>query len=393
MATFTIPSLVTRAGRHGATRYYWMPSATLKRAGWQPVTLGTDREQAITAANRINAQVAEWRKAGAVPKAAKTKAGLKPHTPRGTVGALIADYRTKRLPQLAVSTRHTYSGCLDIIERWAGDAPVVSITRKRVQVFKEELAKPKAKGGPARLTRAASTMRVGRTLFQWAVDQDMAADNPFAKAGVHAPPPRDQIWPDHCIAAYVATADAAGVPSLGTAVMAAAFIGQREGDILKLNWSQWKDGRIRLRQGKTGRWVEVRAVPELRARLDAAAAANKARAVPQTAILLRESDGKPYPSHYFQVEFRRVKDMAIANGAADLADLQYRDLRRTCIVRLAEAGVDLAGIAAISGHQIETCKRILEVYLPRTTRMADAAIDQLEAHRARAAEQDMEQQA
>jgi integrase len=393
MATFTIPCLVTRAGRHGATRYYWMPSATLKRAGWLPVTLGTDREQAIAAANKLNAQVADWRKAGAVPKAAKTKAGLKPHTPRGTVGALIADYRAKRLPQMAANTQHTYGGCLDILERWAGDAPVVSITRKRVQVFKEELAKPREKGGPPRLTRAASTMRVGRTLFQWAVDQDLAAENPFAKAGVSAPPPRDQIWPPHCVDAFVAAADADGVPSMGTAVMLAAFIGQREGDILKLGWSQWRGGRVRLRQGKTGQWVEVRAVADLRARLDAQAEANKSRAVPQTTILLRESDGKPYPAHYFQVEFRRVKALAIAAGCEELAGLQYRDLRRTCIVRLAEAEVDLPGIAAISGHQIETCKRILEVYLPRTTPMADAAIDKLEAHRARAAEQDREQQA
>lgn len=393
MATFTIPYLITRAGRHGATRYYWLPSAALKKVGWAMVTLGTDQDAAIKAAQRINAQVDEWRAAGAQQRTQHRKRDLKPHTPRGTVGALIEDYRRRRLPQLAANTRHTYGNCLGILERWAGDAPVVSITRKAVQVLKVELAKPAKPGGPPRLTRAASVMRVGRTLFQWALNEDMAAENPFAKAGVQAPPPRDQIWPDHCIDAFVAAADADGVPSMGTAVMAAAFIGQREGDILKLGWHQWKGGRVRLRQGKTGRWVEVRAIAGLRARLDALAEANKAKAVPQTTILLRESDGKPYPAHYFQVEFRRIKALAIAAGTADLEGLQYRDLRRTCIVRLAEAGVDLAGIAAISGHQIETCKRILETYLPRTTPMADSAIDKLEAHRAARIEQDREQQA
>lgn len=61
--------------------------------------------------------------------------------------------------------------------------------------------------------------------------------------------------------------------------------------------------------------------------------------------------------------------------------LQYRDLRRTLIVRLAEAGVDLPGIAAVSGHKIETCKKILETYLPRTGKMASAAIETLESRR------------
>ncbi|MFZ4687887.1 MAG: tyrosine-type recombinase/integrase [Polymorphobacter sp.] len=384
MATFTIQYLTTRPGRHGVTRFYWQPSAALKKAGWQLVTLGTDQDTAIKATQRLNDQVAEWKAGGAATRAAAAAgAAARPFRPRGTVGEIIAAYREKRLPDHAASTQHTYGSCLDIIERWAGDVPAVQITRKRVQVFKTELAKPAKKGGPARLTRAAGTMRVGRTLFQWALNEDLISENPFAGAGVHNPAPRDQIWPDHAIDAMVTAADAAGVPSMGTAIMLAAFIGQREGDILKLQWSQWKDGRIRLRQGKTKRWVEVRAVASLRTRLDALAAANRARAVPSLTLLVRESDGKAYPAHYFQVEFRRIKALAIAAGCDDLADLQYRDLRHTCIVRLAEADIELQNIAAISGHQIESCKRILETYMPGTTRMADAAIEQFEAHQAR----------
>jgi hypothetical protein len=111
--------------------------------------------------------------------------------------------------------------------------------------------------------------------------------------------------------------------------------------------------------------------------------ANRALAVPHTHILLRETDGTPYTEAYFQREFRRLKAAALP-GCPDLADLQYRDLRRTAVVRLAEADVDLPGIAAISGHQIESCKRILETYLPRTTKMADAAILKWGAHRAKA---------
>ena len=58
---------------------------------------------------------------------------------------------------------------------------------------------------------------------------------------------------------------------------------------------------------------------------------------------------------------------------------QRRDLRRTGIVRMAEAGVPLPQIAAISGHQIDSCARIIDTYLPRRTEVAIAAMAAWEA--------------
>ena len=46
----------------------------------------------------------------------------------------------------------------------------------------------------------------------------------------------------------------------------------------------------------------------------------------------------------------------------------------TAIVLLGEAGCTEAQIAAVSGHSIEKTRQILETYLPRTTKMAEAAI-------------------
>lgn len=41
---------------------------------------------------------------------------------------------------------------------------------------------------------------------------------------------------------------------------------------------------------------------------------------------------------------------------------QRRDLRRTGIVRLAEAGATTPQIAALSGHSIDYCQRIIDTY-------------------------------
>jgi ribosomal protein S16 len=49
---------------------------------------------------------------------------------------------------------------------------------------------------------------------------------------------------------------------------------------------------------------------------------------------------------------------------------QRRDLRRTGIVRLAEAGATTPQIAAISEHGIDYCQRIIGTYLPRRTEVA-----------------------
>jgi integrase len=72
---------------------------------------------------------------------------------------------------------------------------------------------------------------------------------------------------------------------------------------------------------------------------------------------------------------RRFRDARRAAGLPDT--LQFRDLRRTAMVRLAEAGATLAQIAAISGHSIETTQKILEHHVPRTRLMALAAMDRL----------------
>ena len=47
---------------------------------------------------------------------------------------------------------------------------------------------------------------------------------------------------------------------------------------------------------------------------------------------------------------------------------------------MGEAGCTESQIAAVTGHKIDTCRRILETYLPRTDKMADEAINKLERY-------------
>jgi integrase len=87
--------------------------------------------------------------------------------------------------------------------------------------------------------------------------------------------------------------------------------------------------------------------------------------------------GRPYGEDVFRHLFREV-----ATSAGLPGDLQFRDLRRTAAVRLAEAGCSVPEIAAITGHELTRTVQILETYCPRNTAMARNAIARLEEYRA-----------
>lgn len=54
---------------------------------------------------------------------------------------------------------------------------------------------------------------------------------------------------------------------------------------------------------------------------------------------------------------------------------QRRDIRRTGVVRLGEAGVTTPQIAALSGHKIDYAQKILDTYLPRRSEVALAGME------------------
>jgi integrase len=118
---------------------------------------------------------------------------------------------------------------------------------------------------------------------------------------------------------------------------------------LRLSWSQFDGSAITLRQSKTGVLLAVPVAKELRIALN-----ETPRQSPT--ILICETTKRTWKPYFFRHEFRRIANMA------DLTNLQFLDLRRTAVVRLAEAGCTVPEIAAITGHQLDRTARILETY-------------------------------
>jgi integrase len=359
MVDVKIRYLVTKPQKGGHTLYYWQPNKALKDAGFLTRRLAERSNQlsdAIREAEALNAEVDAWR------------AGLvKPAIRHGTLPWLIRVYQTDTAyTALAAKTRDSYDHCLRVIEAWslrAGHPPVASLQRRHVRDFYRAMEETPAK--------ANAVLRVLRLLLNFARDEGVIDENPAAKARLKTLPPRDAVWSAEAIARFCEEARSAGRPSMALAVLLAANLGQRQGDILRLAWSAYDGQTVTLRQGKTGKLIAVPATTELCAELEATP-----RRSPS--IVVSETTGRPYLAYNFRHLFREIADQA---GIGE--DLWFLDLRRTAVVRLAEAGCEIYEISAITGHSLTQTVKILEVYLPRNAVMARNAITKLSEHRKR----------
>lgn len=417
MASFRVPFLVGKPNKDGSTSWHWQPSATLRREGWTSQPLGKDEAAAIDAAREINKQVEQWKAGKALPR-------IRARAADGTLARAIADYRRAVVegtrpdgsPRIAPSTAKTYNSALKRLEAWGGRHPLAYITRQRVRALRDGMLQS-GLGEHA----AHTTLKLGRQLFAWLIDQDRweQGKNPFESFGMAAPDPRETIWSPGARELIIATADAEGFPSIALAVMLGYAIGQREADILELTIPQWvalpehkmqpedyavlaaaaPDGTprgIRIRQNKTGAWIEVPVTGEVRRRVEANI--ERAKAAGRFELILDDTRGTtayagPSGATRFQRDFAAIREIAAQRAeemgdtalAAEIRTLQFRDLRRTCVVYLGELGLEDHLIAAITGHDIDESRRILKTYMPKTTGRAARAIALVTAREAKEA--------
>lgn len=408
MAKISIPCFRVKATA-GGLRYYWEPSATLKKAGWKPLKLGQDETAAIAAARARNEEVRRWRDGSGAP------ADVRTIEKRHTVDAVIADFKAARFPKLKPNTVNEYNFKLKTISKWAGSERMDAISRTDILALRDALYARK-KDGKVQENTAFNTLKVLRTLWAWALENERIAANPAATdLDITVPAPRQQFASALAQEALTASAIALGKPNMAAAMILGWTLGQREEDLLKLLQNRYDelqayeaddpavyarlaarepDGRvmgIRLRQGKTDRWVGIPIVGEARRQLEAAIAA--ARKLNLTTILYDENYSRMWTStiyaerraraSQFQRAISAIRTHAVEAAteagdvelAAEVADLQFRDFRRTCVVTMGQRGIPDHLISAVTGHKLDTVKKILETYLPRTTGMAMLAVD------------------
>jgi integrase len=311
----------------------------------------------------------------------------------GSFAELAAEYlKSTRFLSRSPGTQSEYRHIIaDLVDNW-GDRLLKAMTPIDVQWLKDQYSDWPSKANHA--------MAVASILFNFGVKRGLIASNPAAQHGKLEAPPRTQIWSPEAEERFVAEFR----PSLKLAFSLMLYTLQRLSDCLAMTTNQIteRDGRlyIVLTQSKTGTLVAVpvhnRLEPLLRERMAQRITRNvkgpdgKVREV-ETHLLVPSPRGEKWSrrnaSRAWDIDIaksnKKLRAVLIEQGMTEPeieAELsrhvqQRRDLRRTGVVRLAERGATTAQIAAISGHEIDYCQRIINTYLPRRTEVALGGIE------------------
>lgn len=274
-----------------------------------------------------------------------------------TIAGLIVRYKdSPAFRKLKPGTKDLYARYLEQIKAGWGDKHASEIRPSTIEGIKDVLQDQPSK--------ANMVLALFRILLRLAVRLEFVRENVASKPGRIEAPPRTTMWSVHEEQQFLTAAR----PSLQVAFMLLLYTVQRPSDVLDMTVDRVseRDGRmfIAVRQAKTGTLLDIpihsRLQPLIRQRLAEAAPGERLVASPRGLAWSRRN-------------FSRGWDKAMK--AAGLTGLQRRDLRRTGIVRLAEAGATTPQIAAISGHGIDYCQSIIDTYLPRRTEVAVAAME------------------
>ncbi|WP_244544589.1 tyrosine-type recombinase/integrase [Cohaesibacter marisflavi] len=244
------------------------------------------------------------------------------------------------------------------IEDKFGTMPLAALEDRRVKSIFLDWRDETARRAPREADNRLATLQA---VLSWSYDRGLIEKNPLESfERVYNSDRADKIWLPSDIERFMSKASI----GLQRALILALHTGQRQGDLLKLSWSNYDGQYIRLRQGKGNVLVEIPCTKALRAMLD-----NMPR---EAATVLLSASGQPWKSKNFQ---HRWKDAMVA---AKIEDLHFHDLRGTAVTMLAEAGCTAPQIAAITGHSLRHVSGILDKYLAKTRTLADQAMSKFE---------------
>lgn len=340
-----VPYVEPRRNKDGSVRYYW------RRRGFKLERLPADEPAAVGRAIELN-DLADR--------------GLGPRKPIATGPGTVADYldeyeHSDAFAALAASTRRGYLVEMARFRAALGPLPVGTITRRVVKRYLKTI-------DSVALRRRARNVLLN--VLEIALDDGEVAANPARGIRLPGTPKRDALWSDDDIDAFVEASHrlvrSGAMIRLGFALL--LYTGQRIGDVLAMRWSDYDGDFITVRQQKTGKRVAIYCHRDLKAALRDAK--RRARGVNIVAL----ANGRPTTHSNFR---SRAKETLAAIGRSHL---QLRDLRRTAVTRLAEAGCTEAQVASITGHSIDRTRHILDTYIVRTKALAKSAIVKLESN-------------
>lgn len=252
--------------------------------------------------------------------------------------------------KLAKGTRQIYTRYADVLIDQLGTAPADAVEGRDIRLLLDRMAE---KPGAANMVLA-----VTGAIYAWGRKRGHVTADPVAGIerfglGEHDP------WPEYLIQEALSDKD----PLIRAGVALLYFTALRIGDVCQLRWSDLRDGRVRVRQQKTGGDLDFPQHAELPDHLP-----------PPTGLTVLAHAGGAYSPVTLR---KRLQNWAAERGHK----IVPHGLRKSAVNALLEAGCSVAETAAISGQSLA----MIEHYAKRRDRavLGSAAILKWQTNKAR----------
>ena len=220
--------------------------------------------------------------------------------------------------------------------------------------------------GPSAANYMATCLSI---VLNTAIRHEAIVTNPVSLLDRKAEKPRRVKWSKDEVRSFLTTAYSEWRwRSIGLILHMAYEWGQRIGDMRLLKWEDidFEAQRVDITQSKRGAEVHLPIPDELMAMLEAQRVDFGFQDYVAPRVKPNHSGYSPYSAIEIHTQVNNIKAKAEIDPK-----LQARDLRRTAITEMAEAGVDLVGIMQVSGHQSPNS---VTPYLVNTYSGASAAL-------------------
>lgn len=249
-------------------------------------------------------------------------------TKPGSFDALIVGfYQSPEFLGTKASSQATARGIIERFRVEHGDKSVARIERHHIKaIIGKKAATPSA---------ANNLLDRIRVLLNFAVDIGMRKDNPAAGLrGFKIQSDGFHTWTEEEIKRFETKYPIGSRERLAIALM--LYTGSRRSDVVELGWQHVEGGRIKIKQRKTGKRVDIPIHPEL---------AKVLAGTPRTNLtFLVTFKGEPFSAKGVGNWIRDICDRA------GLPECTSHGLRKAISRRMADAGCSNQVIKAVTGH-------------------------------------------
>lgn len=250
-----------------------------------------------------------------------------------TVAEILDRYQAECLPLLAPRTARDYVRHLGHLKRWYGDRIACELKPRDFGPF---LTIPPGKKGIVQRIRQLAVLSAAFTQavsFWYVMDANVLRDVKRPKRA-----PRDRL-----IEGSEFEAVRAGAPLRVQLMMDLALrLGQRQGDLLDLKWTDIRGGEVYFQQAKTGKRLAIAISPDLKRIF------GKCWMLPNRAeyVITRKCGGR-YTSEGFRALWQRTIDAYCRRGGVRFT---FHDIRALCATKCGspEEAMKLLGHTNIS---------------------------------------------